>query len=51
VGKHENKRQLGRHGSRWENNIDLDLQEIGWGMDWIDLVWDRDRWLAVVIAV
>jgi hypothetical protein len=32
-------------GRRWEDNIKIDLQEVGWrGMDWIDLAEDRDRW-------
>jgi len=45
VGKPERKRQLGRPGRRWENNIKMDLQEVGWGggMDWIDLAQDMDR--------
>jgi hypothetical protein len=39
-----------RHG--WEDNIKVDLQEVGWGgMDWIDLAQDRDRWRALLIAV
>jgi len=38
VGKPERKRPLGRPRSRWEDNIKIDLQEVGWeGMDWIDL--------------
>jgi hypothetical protein len=38
VGKPEGKRPLGRHRHRWDDNIKLDLREIGWGgMDWIDL--------------
>jgi hypothetical protein len=38
VGKPEGKRQLGRLRRRWEDNIRIDLREIGWGgMDWIDL--------------
>jgi hypothetical protein len=38
VGKPERKRPLGRPSSRWEDNIEMDLQEVGWGcMDWIDL--------------
>jgi hypothetical protein len=42
VGKPEGKRPLGRSRLRWENNIKMDLQEMGWkGMDWIDLAHDR----------
>jgi len=38
MGKPEGKRQLGRHRRRWENNIMMDLQEVGCGsMDWIEL--------------
>jgi hypothetical protein len=38
VGKPEGKRPLGRSRRRWENNIRMDLREMGWGgMDWIDL--------------
>jgi len=38
VGKPERKRPLGRSRSRWEDNIKIDLQEVGWeSMDWIDL--------------
>jgi hypothetical protein len=52
VGKPEGKRQLGRLWSGWEDNIKMDLQEIGCGgMDGIDLVPDRDRWRALVNAV
>jgi hypothetical protein len=43
VGKPEGKRPLGRPRRRWEDNIRIDFREIGWGgMDWIDLVQDRD---------
>jgi hypothetical protein len=43
---------LGRPRSRWENNIKMDLQEMGCGgMDWIELAQDRERWRALVIAV
>ena len=52
VGKHEGKRPLGRPRLRWEDNIKMDLQEVGCGgMDWIELVQDRDRWRALVKAV
>ena len=54
VGKPEGKRPHGRHRCRWENNIKMDLQEVGWGgggMDWINLAKDRDRWRAIVNAV
>jgi len=38
VGKPEGKRPLGRPRCRWEDNIKMDLQEVGWrDMDWIDL--------------
>jgi hypothetical protein len=37
---------------RWEDIINMDLQEVGWGcMDWIDMARDRDRWRALVNAV
>jgi hypothetical protein len=52
VGKPDGKRQLGRNRRRWEDNIKMDLQEVGCGgMDWINLVKDRDRWRALVNAV
>ena len=52
VGKPEGKRPLGRPRRRWEDNIKMDLQEVGlWGMDWIELAQDRDRWWAFVNAV
>ena len=51
VGKPEGKRQFGRPRRRWEDNIKMDLQEVGWGMDWIKLAQDRDRWRALVSAV
>jgi len=52
VGKPEGKRQLGRPRTRWEDNIKMDLQEVGCGgVDWIKLAQDRDRWLALVNAV
>jgi len=52
VGKSEGKRPLGRPRRRWEDNIKMDLQEVGYGgMDWIELAQDRERWRAVVNAV
>jgi len=43
---------LGRPGRRWEDNIELDIKEVGCGgMDWIELAQDRDRWRAFVNAV
>jgi hypothetical protein len=47
--KPEGKKPLGRPISRWEDNIRMDLREIGWGgMGWIDLAQDRDQWRALV---
>jgi hypothetical protein len=52
VGKPEEKRPLGRHRRRWEDNIKMDLQEVECrGMDWIGLALDRDRWRALLNAV
>jgi hypothetical protein len=49
VQKPEGKRQLGRPRHRWEDNIKIDLREIGWrDMDWIYLARDWDRWRALL---
>ena len=52
VGKPKGKRPLGRPRRRWEDDIRMDLQEVGLGYeDWIVLAQDRDRWRALVSAV
>ena len=52
VGKPEGKRPLGRTRRRWEDNIKMDLQEVGCGgMDLIELAQDRDRWWSFVNVV
>ena len=52
VGKPEGKRPFGRPKRRWEDNIKMDLQEVGCGgMNWIELAQDRDTWRALVNAV
>ena len=52
VGKPEGKRSLGRLRRRWEDNIKMDLQEMGCeGLDWIELAQDRVKWRALVNAV
>jgi hypothetical protein len=42
VGRPEGRRPLGSPTRRWEDNIKMDIQEVGWGMDWIELAQDRD---------
>jgi ribosome biogenesis protein Nip4 len=52
VGRPEGRRPLGRPRHRCEDNIKMDLREIGFGdVDWIHLVQDRDRWWALVNTV
>jgi len=54
VGKPEGRRPLGRSRRGWEDNIKMDLQEVGWrggGVDWVDLAQDRDRRRSVLKAV
>ena len=52
VGRPEGKRPLEIPSRRWEDNIKMDLQEVGCGdMDWIELAQDRDRWRALVSTV
>jgi hypothetical protein len=52
MGKAEGKRPLGRPKRRWEDNIKMDLQEVGCGsMDWIELAHGCDRWRALVNAI
>jgi hypothetical protein len=52
IGKPEGKRPLGRPRRRWEDNIKMDLQDVGYGgMDCVELAQDRDRWRARVSAV
>jgi hypothetical protein len=51
VERPKGRRPLGRPGRRWEDNIKIDLQGVGWGMNWIELAQDRDRWRALVNAV
>ena len=52
VGKPEGKRPLRRPRHKWEDNIKMDLQEVGCGgVDWIELAQDRERWRSLVNAV
>jgi hypothetical protein len=52
MGKPEGKRPLGRPRRRWEDNIKMYFQEVGFrGMDWIELAQDKDRWWAFLTAV
>jgi hypothetical protein len=51
MGRPEGRRPLGRPRRRWEDNIKVGIQEVGWGMDWIELALDTNRWRALVKAV
>jgi hypothetical protein len=52
VRKPEGRRPLGRPRRRWEENIRMDLREVGCGcVDWMELAQDKDRWCALVSAV
>jgi hypothetical protein len=52
VGKAEGKRPLGRPRRKWEDNIKMDVQEVGGGRgDWMELTQDRDRWRALLSTV
>jgi hypothetical protein len=52
VGRPEGRRQLGRPRRKWEDNIKMDLREIGFGdVDWIHLAQDRDRCRVLVNTV
>jgi hypothetical protein len=52
MGKPEGKGSLERPRCRWEDNIKMNLREIGWGgMDWIDLAEDRNQWRALMNMV
>ena len=52
VWKPEGRRPLGRLRRRWEDNIRVDLWEVGCGcVDWMELAQDRDRWRALVSVV
>ena len=51
VRKPEGKRPLGIPRRRWEDNIKMNLQEVGWDGDWTEFAQDRDRWRALVKTV
>ena len=52
VGKPEGKRPFGRPRRRWEDNIKMDLEEVGRGCgDWMELAQDRNRWPELVSTV
>jgi hypothetical protein len=51
VRKPGGRRTILRPKRRWENNIKTDIQERAWGLAWINIAHDRDKWRALVNAV
>jgi hypothetical protein len=51
MGKPDGRRPLERPRLRREDNIKMDLRDVGWGIDWIDLAQDRDRWRGLMNTV
>jgi hypothetical protein len=52
VGKPEGRGPMGRPRRRWEDNIMMELQDVGGGYgDWMELAQDRERWWALVSTV
>jgi hypothetical protein len=52
VGRPKGKRPSGRHRRKWENNININFREIGWGLtDWIHLAQVREEWRELVNTV
>jgi hypothetical protein len=52
LGRPEGKKPLGRPRRRWEDNIKIDVGDIGWdGMDWVDMAEDRDQWRTTANTV
>jgi len=51
MGKPEEKRPLGRPRRKWEDNIKMNLREVGGGGDWMELAQDKDRWRTLVNSV
>jgi hypothetical protein len=49
--KPEGQTALAKPRRRWEKNIEMELQDLGWGMDWNDLVEDMNGWSAVLSAI
>jgi len=51
VGKHDGKRLFERPRRGWDDNININVREVGWDMEWIDLAQDSDMWRDLVKAV